>query len=180
MLAEAREAMDRGQAERLLPLCEALLARAGLGWRDLDVIGVGTGPGNFTGLRIGVAAARGLALGLGVRAVGVPAGDALSLGLGGVTVALPAPRGDVYLIRGSEVLRRPAPAALPEGWPARVAGPGVDRVAGAAPVAAAPWAPGIARLAAEAGADAPPPAPLYLRAADAAPASDPPPVLLDG
>ncbi|PJE34371.1 tRNA (adenosine(37)-N6)-threonylcarbamoyltransferase complex dimerization subunit type 1 TsaB, partial [Pseudooceanicola lipolyticus] len=63
LLASHAEAMSRGQAERLLPLLEDMLDRAGLGWRDLDAIGVGTGPGNFTGIRIAVSAARGLALG---------------------------------------------------------------------------------------------------------------------
>ena len=48
------EPMAKGQAERLMPLLEELLAAEGFGWRDLAAIGVGTGPGNFTGLRIGV------------------------------------------------------------------------------------------------------------------------------
>ena len=51
------EPMDKGQAERLLPLLEALLADAGLVWADLTRLAVGTGPGNFTGVRIAVAAA---------------------------------------------------------------------------------------------------------------------------
>ena len=54
-----------------MPLLEDVLAEAGIGWRDLAAIGVGTGPGNFTGVRISVAAARGLALGLGIPAIGV-------------------------------------------------------------------------------------------------------------
>ena len=44
------EPMERGQAERLLPMLEALLATAGVGWGDLDGIAVCTGPGNFTGI----------------------------------------------------------------------------------------------------------------------------------
>ncbi len=51
------EAMAKGQAERLIPLIEELLADAGLSWRNLTVLGVGTGPGNFTGVRISVATA---------------------------------------------------------------------------------------------------------------------------
>ena len=62
--------MARGQAEHLMPMLEEVLAAQGLTWADLDAIGVGTGPGNFTGIRISVAAARGLALGLGIPAVG--------------------------------------------------------------------------------------------------------------
>ena len=58
VLAHLSENMTKGQAERLFPLLEGLLADTGLAWRDLDVIGVGVGPGNFTGIRIAVAAAR--------------------------------------------------------------------------------------------------------------------------
>ena len=55
--------MEKGQAERLMPMLAEMLAEAGVGFGDLARIGVGTGPGNFTGVRISVAAARGLALG---------------------------------------------------------------------------------------------------------------------
>jgi len=65
------EEMTRGQAERLMPLLQELLAEAGFTWQDLSALGVGVGPGNFTGIRIAVSAARGLALGLDVPAVGV-------------------------------------------------------------------------------------------------------------
>ncbi|WP_444870364.1 tRNA (adenosine(37)-N6)-threonylcarbamoyltransferase complex dimerization subunit type 1 TsaB [Rhodobacter capsulatus] len=78
VLATRAEDMAKGQAERLMPLLEELLAEAGLGWHDLDALGVGTGPGNFTGVRISVAAARGLALGLGIPAVGVSVFEALA------------------------------------------------------------------------------------------------------
>ena len=67
------EEMAKGQAERLMPLLEEILTEAGRDWRALDRIGVGVGPGNFTGIRISVSAARGLALGLGVPAIGVSA-----------------------------------------------------------------------------------------------------------
>jgi len=53
---ERREPMARGQAERLMPLLEEVLAEAGLGWHDLDALAVGIGPGNFTGIRIAVSA----------------------------------------------------------------------------------------------------------------------------
>ncbi len=65
--------MDRGQAERLFPMLHELQHEYGIRWTDIAAIGVGTGPGNFTGIRIGVAAARGLALSLGVPTVGVTA-----------------------------------------------------------------------------------------------------------
>ena len=51
LLAQAHEDMARGQPERLFPLLGELLAGAGVDWRDLSVIGCGTGPGNFTGIR---------------------------------------------------------------------------------------------------------------------------------
>ena len=60
ILAARHEEMTKGQAERLFPLLAELLAEAGVDWRDLSVVGVGTGPGNFTGIRIAVAAARGM------------------------------------------------------------------------------------------------------------------------
>ena len=63
------EPMEKGQAERLMPMLEDVLAEGGLAWSDLKALAVGTGPGNFTGIRIAVSAARGLALGLGIPAV---------------------------------------------------------------------------------------------------------------
>ncbi len=60
-----------GHATRLLPLASELLAQAGMRWGQLERIAVGVGPGTFTGLRIGVATARGLAQSLGVEVAGV-------------------------------------------------------------------------------------------------------------
>ncbi len=60
-----------GHTARLLPLADDLLAQAGVGWSALQRIAVGVGPGTFTGLRVGVATARGLAQSLGVEVVGV-------------------------------------------------------------------------------------------------------------
>ena len=58
-----RRAMERGHAEHLFPMIDKVLARAGIGYDGLSRIAVCTGPGSFTGVRIGVAAARGIALG---------------------------------------------------------------------------------------------------------------------
>jgi hypothetical protein len=164
LIAEAVEPMDRGQAERLIPLLEQMLTDAGVGWRDLAVIGVGTGPGNFTGIRIGVAAARGLALGLGVPAHGVTGFEAReTLVPADMIAAIPAPRDQVHVAD-------PLPRLIPRD----TAGP-VWADACPAGLAAA-----IARIAAARGNHpGPAPAPLYVRPADAAPARDQPPVLLD-
>ena len=65
--------------------------------RDRNKIGVGVGPGNFTGIRIAVSAARGLAMSLDISAVGVSNFAAARLGADtGAAVALPAPRDQVY------------------------------------------------------------------------------------
>ncbi len=175
--------MGRGQAERLFPLLTELLDEAGLAWADLAAIGVGTGPGNFTGLRIAVAAARGLALSLERPAVGISLFEAQTLGLPRpILSAIAAPRGQVYLQRlgpdgaGTPRLVPEAAArdeAEREGLPL-VGGPFAD-------VAASP-APAIARLTALRLDDAEPPArpvPLYVRPPDAAPARATAPTLLE-
>lgn len=69
----AREAlpMKRGHAEALMPLIARVMAQFGAGFEALDRIAVTTGPGSFTGLRVGISAARGLALAAGKDAVGL-------------------------------------------------------------------------------------------------------------
>ena len=67
-----------GHATRLLGIADELLAGAGIGWSALERIAVGRGPGTFTGLRVGVATARGLAQSLGIELVGVSSLRALA------------------------------------------------------------------------------------------------------
>ena len=66
----AHEARERGHAERLIPMMAEVMEEAGLAFSDLHRIAVTVGPGTFTGVRVGVAAARGLALASGVAVVG--------------------------------------------------------------------------------------------------------------
>ncbi len=171
------EPMEKGQAERLIPLLEELLAEGGIGWSDLKAIAVGTGPGNFTGVRISVAAARGLALGLGIPAVGVTRLEALAYGLPRpVVVAEDAKRGQVYVQMFTA--EGPGPAHLADRVVPACAATGSAAGENALP-SAMPLVEAIARIGAERVLTPQPrPAPFYLRGADAAPPSDPPPVIL--
>lgn len=67
----ASDPIGRGHAERLLPMIEELLSEACIAYRDISRIAVTTGPGTFTGLRVGLSVARGLALSLGVPCTGL-------------------------------------------------------------------------------------------------------------
>ena len=95
------EFMPRGQAEKLMSLLNELLEGAALDWSDISKIGVCTGPGNFTGIRIAVSAARGLALGLEIPAIGISSFEATLLGYGDEELALlPANKGFYYVGSG--------------------------------------------------------------------------------
>ncbi len=167
--AEKAEEMGRGQAERLMPLLEEVLAAGGAGWADLDRIGVGIGPGNFTGIRISVSAARGLALALDIPAVGVSSFDAIGLGQSDPHLAaVPAPRDQLYI--------RPPGAAPRLATQLEAEALGLPLILSPAPQ---DLAARIARAAAAARDTALPPAPLYIRPADAAPPREAPPVILD-
>jgi len=80
---------ERGfrHSETLLPTIEACLKDAGLALEELDLIACAKGPGSFMGLRIGLAAAKGLSLALGVPWVGVPTLDCMAYGRGGANGA---------------------------------------------------------------------------------------------
>ena len=160
------EDMPKGQAERLFSAIDELLDRNGLVYADLTRLAVTTGPGSFTGLRIGLSAARGLALALEIPVLGIPSLLALSLATTGPTAALiDARRGEAYTqqfsgpgVATSSAAVLPteeAAAAIPAG--AKIlSDPFVDIGA-------------LARFAASADPGAYPPEPDYVRGADAKP-----------
>ncbi len=185
--ASLSEPMSRGHQERLAPQVAELMQGAGCAFSELDRIAVTVGPGSFTGLRVGLAFAKGLALALDVPCVGVGALEALawSGGAKGFAAAcLDAKRGQVYLqifIDGKAAM---APDVLPveiaaarlaelwNGAPATLVGSGAPLLAGVlanaailTPAAADPAA--VAEIAAAARAPFPIPRPLYLRPPDA-------------
>jgi tRNA threonylcarbamoyladenosine biosynthesis protein TsaB len=190
-LVSRTEPMATGQAERLFALLECALADAGRSWAQLSAIAVATGPGNFTGVRIAVSAARGLALSLGIPAIGVTVLQALARPIRGPSLITldarrdhlfaqffldGAPQGEAELVNWQDLTgRQPNSGLVCTGYRsteiARAFGAsaGSERLT-ADPVQIALHAmdhPGTRR-----------PAPVYLRPPDAALPSDPPPVIL--
>ena len=185
VLAARSEAMPRGHQERLAPLVRELASEAGIGFSDLTRIGVTVGPGSFTGLRVGVAFAKGLAAALGVPAVGVGTLEAMAHDRQGfVVAAIDARRGQIYVQLFGDGVALTAPDALTledaaariaevyHGGPATFVGSGAPMLDGvlAGATIVIPDGPdpvAVARLAA--AAPARPVRPLYLRAPDAKP-----------
>ena len=190
-----RRAMDRGHAEHLFPMIEAVLSRAGIGYDGLSRIAVCTGPGSFTGVRIGVAAARGIALGRGIPVIGISrfealAAQTLKIGIGGpVAICLSGRSGMIYLqVFGPDGVALADPEIATGVELAANFPPGHTRFAGDA-AATLDRCPAllpdgladpviIARLARDRDSTTLP-APLYLRGADAALPREGPPALLD-
>jgi len=186
VLAAASEPMLRGHQERLATLVEEIMQAAGLPFSAIDRVGVTVGPGSFTGLRVGLAFAKGLGLALGKPCIGVGVLEALAASDPGpcLTVAMiDAKRGQVYLQAFESGVAVMAPDALPletasarlaelwRGGPLRLIGPGAALLADAAPGAeiverAAPDPATICALVANKPASAGA-RPLYLRAPDA-------------
>ena len=183
VLAHASEVMARGHQERLAPMAQAVMAEAGIPFSRLQRIGATVGPGSFTGLRVGVAFAKGLGSALSVPAVGVGSLEALAAEAAGLVAAvLDARRDQLYLQVFEDGQALMAPDVLPLGVAvARLAelamGRALTLVGSGAPLLA-DTAPGanvltpegcdpraVARLAA--GKPAAPIRPLYLRAPDA-------------
>jgi tRNA threonylcarbamoyladenosine biosynthesis protein TsaB len=106
----------QSRAQTLLEDVDALLRQGGAHPRELDAIAVGTGPGSFTGVRIGLAAARGLALSLGLQGAGISTLDALAAGAPGAVPVIDARRREVFATVGGErVVVAPAELELEPG-----------------------------------------------------------------
>ena len=186
--------MVRGHAEALMPLLQRVMNEARLGFGDIDRIAVTTGPGSFTGLRVGIAAARGLALAADKPAVGLSTLSAYAAPHMAadeklpVVAAIDARHGQVYLqvfAPGARASTTPRLAPLREAvqaaaaTPSCIVGSAAHAVAAAlstgdaAPAAvdarAAPDIAWVARMGAVVPEDQSPLKPQYLRAPDAQP-----------
>ena len=93
---------------RVLEDVEALLAAAGIEPRELDALAVGIGPGSFTGVRMGLAAARGLALALDIPVAGVSTLAALGAGAPDAVPLIDAKRRELFLEQNGEIVALPA------------------------------------------------------------------------
>lgn len=179
-LAVRSEPMERGHQERLGPMVEALFHEAGVQPREVDRVAVTLGPGSFTGLRVGIAFAKGVALGLGKPLVGVGTLQALAAGSSGRCAAvIAAPHGRVYCqafakgraVEEPSIEETDDAVARLRGQVDRVVGPAVEAFADALGVPADPIAypnpVAVARLGGEGVASGAPLRPLYLREPDA-------------
>lgn len=184
VVADHAEPMNQGHDARLAPVVEALMRQAGVAFSELNRVAVVVGPGSFTGVRVGVAFARGLSLSLDIPAVGVSSLEAIE-GLpreGRVLGLLPAKRrpphrtwwGQVIVAgRGEAEPFEATEAELPnlaEDVDALCGGLADLPDLGKRTVAGAPSASAAALFAAGlSGSDLPPPQPVYVREPDATP-----------
>lgn len=190
-LGRCVEDIGKGHAERLMDVIAAALAAAGRSYADIGAISVAVGPGSFTGIRVGVSAARGLALALkvpvrGVTTLSAIAEEARTRFAGRRIVAsIDAKRGEIYvedhgadgsLVSGPAIVPIENAGALVLGDRPVLAGSGAALIAADADPAAYDLAGGsatadigvYARLAATGAFDTRP-SPLYLRGPDARP-----------
>jgi len=194
ILASETLAMERGHAEALLPMIERVMGAAKLEFAGLDRIAVTVGPGSFTGLRVGISAARGLGLATGKPVVGITSLAALAAPMAAevstapIISAIDARHGQVYFqVTGGRgtILIRPRAGPLSEAASAsrfgacRIVGDAARLVADAWPaggvppaevcVRTAPEIAWVARLGAQADVRRAAARPLYLRPPDAKP-----------
>jgi tRNA threonylcarbamoyladenosine biosynthesis protein TsaB len=188
----ARRAVEQPQSEALIPLIAAALRDSGLGWTEIDLIGLTVGPGRFTSLRVGLAAARGLALAADIPIAGVATADALAAGPSdqecagrAILAVIDGGRADLFVqaFDRARLPLGPIQALMPEDAAGLIAGPallvgdGAHRVidlmpeARASDTTARPDPAIVSRLACRAFADgrALPPSPLYLLPPDITP-----------
>jgi tRNA threonylcarbamoyladenosine biosynthesis protein TsaB len=192
-LARQSRAMARGHAEALLPLISDVMIQSEIDFTQIDRVAVTTGPGSFTGLRVGLSAARGIGLAAGKPVVGLTTLAALAApyiaadDTTSVAAAIDARHGHVYLqLFGPAGRTLIAPRIVPvaeavraaAAAPVRLVGSGAGMMAAAWPKGVAPlsvderraadidW---VARLGAAANEGQSAPKPLYLRAPDAQP-----------
>ncbi len=172
ILGSTFETMQKGQAEALVPLIQALLAETQTSLHKIGRIGVGLGPGNFTGIRISISLARGLGLSLGCPVIGV---DSFQASIEEKTketlIAIPATRDQFYTRSSANLQAAPEMSDAPTLATSPI--PVLYRPKPDLLVA------NIARIAARKDVKtATPPAPLYVKPADAAPSRDPGPKIL--
>ncbi len=103
------------RAQTLLEDVDALLRQGGARPADVDALAVGIGPGSFTGVRIGLATARGLALALGIPAAGVSTLAALAAGAPGARPVIDARRREVFVLQGEPCVLGPGELDLDPG-----------------------------------------------------------------
>ena len=186
MLGEASDMIGKGHAEHLIGIVDRALDQAGMTLSHIDRLAVTIGPGSFTGIRVGVAAARGFALSLDVPAVGVTTLEVMAAAQRektpgrAVLAAMDAKRDEIYLqpfaADGSPL---DAPRALSVAQAQAFAADFEGEITGSATPLLRPDAGGdhanifpisiVARLGAAASPDAGKPKPLYLRGPDAKP-----------
>jgi tRNA threonylcarbamoyladenosine biosynthesis protein TsaB len=183
------EVIGKGHAERLMAMIETAMGKARVRFADLGRVAVTVGPGSFTGIRVGLAAARGIGLAGHLPVVGISTLDAIARGVPGhdpVCVALDARRSEVYvatydadrqLIGAPEIVTIEEAAARARSTDIALHGSGAVLLAQHAPDVSFvisgetdwPDIRDVARLGAAAPAPSEPPKPLYLRAPDAKP-----------
>lgn len=178
--------MERGHADALAPMIKEVMDEAGIAFADLERLGVTLGPGTFTGVRTGIAMARGLALALGCKIAGIDTLSAIAANAGSdktpLVIASDARRDEVYFtVMGAEA----SPVVLPIGEAVHrlprgegyVMGTGAEALIAAAPrgrlirlnAGDLPDARNFAALCAKVVPSSIPPEPLYLRPPDVKP-----------